>query len=289
MPGIFKRHFALGPESELRHESLSELFHENTKLRPLFGSGPATLPEYTIPELNAMAHAYKRYRSRPRVPLPPLEQLPATDTRFDDVIAARRSARNFADADLELDALARVLQQTYGITGEVRIPGGGALHFRAAPSAGALYPAELYFGVRRIAGLEPGIYHYEVPENALALLRGGDQTDALFDVCCRQEYARIAAVIVLISVVVERTKRKYGERGYRYALLDVGHLAQNLYLSATALGLAVMTTCGFFDDAANDLLRLDGLDEAVLYVAFIGRRASDADAPVVRTSGVEGG
>jgi SagB-type dehydrogenase family enzyme len=75
-----------------------------------------------------------------------------------------------------------------------------------------------------------------------------------------------------MSGVLARTKLKYGERGYRYALLDIGHLGQNIYLSCTALDLAIMTTCGFYDDEANQLLRIDGVDEAVMYVAFIGMR-----------------
>ena len=84
-----------------------------------------------------------------------------------------------------------------------------------------------------------------------------------------------AAATVFITGVFERTKRKYGERGYRYVLLDIGHLGQNLCLAATAAGLAMMTTCGFFDDDVNRLLGVDGLDEAVVYVAFLGPKADD--------------
>jgi SagB-type dehydrogenase family enzyme len=163
-----------------------------------------------------------------------------------------------------------ILQWSYGITGESGIDGGGVQRFRAAPSAGALYPAEIYLGVRAVRGFEAGIYHYEVPEASLALLNGGNHADRLCEICCGQDYARQAAMVVLISAVVERTKRKYGDRGYRYVLLDVGHLGQNLYLACTALDLAIMTTCGFFDDEAADLLGIDGCDEAVVYVAFIG-------------------
>ena len=100
----------------------------------------------------------------------------------------------------------------------------------------------------------------------------GDPTKSLYQACCYQQYVHQAAVVVLISGVFQRTKRKYGERGYRYVLLDVGHLGQNIYLACTALGLAVMTTCGFFDEPANELLRLDGIDESMLYVAFIGKK-----------------
>ena len=106
----------------------------------------------------------------------------------------------------------------------------------------------------------------------MELLIPGDPTEQIHAVCCGQEYVRQASIVVLISGVLERTKLKYGERGYRYTLLDIGHLGQNLYLSCTALELAIMTTCGFFDDEANKLLRLDGVNETAMYVAFIGKR-----------------
>jgi len=122
-----------------------------------------------------------------------------------------------------------------------------------------------------VTGVDQGVYHYNVKNHELELLIPDDPTDELYRVCCKQEYARQASVVILISGVLQRTKRKYGERGYRYVFLDVGHLGQNIYLACTALGLSVITTCGFFDDEANKLLRLDGVDETMLYVAFIGK------------------
>jgi SagB-type dehydrogenase family enzyme len=260
--------------------TISELFHENTKLgRRVFGGANARIPvEYELTELAAITRSFKEYRLHRSIALPPPER---GDRAFDDVVAARRTARGFADEDLELRELATVLHQTYGITGEMPFAGGGVHGLRAAPSAGALYPAELYLGVRRVAGVPPGLYHYEVRAHALALLEQGDPTGRLHEACCFQDYARTAGVVVLIAAALQRTKRRYGERGYRYVLLDVGHLTQNLLLSATALGLAAMTTCGFFDDVASELLRLDGVDEAVLYVAFLGRPAPDPEGKTV--------
>ena len=250
--------------------SLSELYHENTKLGThVLGGANARIPvEYTVEELALITRSFKEYRLHRRVPLPNPE---AIASPFDELVERRRTVRDFADAELEQEELAKVLHQTYGRTGEVRFAGGGVHGLRAAPSAGALYPAELYVGVRRVAGLAPGLYHYEVRDHALALLEEGDQTERLFEVCCFQRYAREAAVVLLIAAALQRTKRRYGERGYRYVFLDLGHLTQNLLLSATSLGLAAMTTCGFFDDTAARLLRLDGVEEAVLYVAFLGR------------------
>jgi SagB-type dehydrogenase family enzyme len=274
MVGVFRREAALrGRPWQPASESIADLFHENTK-RHRATAIAAEDEGYRTRELEAMARAYKRYRLHPQVPLPRLPKDTA-GVPFHELIATRRSRRTFASDRLTLTELSAILQWSYGITGSARIAGGGVQSFRAAPSAGALYPAEIYLGVRAVQELDAGIYHYEVPETSLALLSRGDPTDDLFAVCCGQEYARQAGIVVLITAVTERTKRKYGDRGYRYVLLDIGHLGQNLYLACTALNLTIVTTCGFFDDEAADLLGIDGCDEAVFYVAFIGHRPAE--------------
>lgn len=265
---IFRREIALpaGPADT----SIAALFHENTKLHRAIAQRVSEAIDYEVPELDAMARAYKRYRQRPKVDLPPIP-IDYHQLSFARTIAARRTRRAFARDELTLPDVSAILQLSYGITGNVGMPGGGVQPLRAAPSAGALYPAELYVAVRQVRGLDSGIYHYEVPENQLALLNHGDPTNQLYDVCCGQEYAREAPITVLISAFTERTKRKYGDRGYRYVLFDIGHLGQNLCLTCTALDLSIITTCGFFDDEAADMLGIDGCDESVFYVAFIGR------------------
>ena len=271
MAPIFRRETALrGKRAAYPEVTLAELFHENTKLRRPMAAPVAEAGRYDLREMEAMARAYKIYRSHPQTPLPPL---PAdlVGPPIADVIAARRSHRNFSPDQLDLTELSAILQWSYGVTAEVGIPGGARQSFRAAPSAGALYPAEIYLAARAVTGLEPGIYHFEVPNASLALLERGDPTDRLHGICCGQDYARQAGIVLLITAVLERTKRKYGERGYRYVLLDIGHVAENLYLACTALGLAVTTTGAFFDDDAADLLGIDGCDEAVMYVAFVGK------------------
>ncbi len=252
--------------------SLSELYHENTKLHPLTFQQMMPSSDFSRADLQAMSRAYKLYPNLPRVKLPAIEGIDQNGRTFDEVLSSRRSVRDFADLELDLDDLSKILHQSYGITGELPGKGGFRQDLRSAPSAGALYPAEIYIAVRKVAGVEPGIYHYNVPHHEIELLIPGDPTEKIFEVCCGQEYVRQTSIVVLISGVLARTKLKYGERGYRYALLDIGHLGQNLYLSCASLELAVMTTCGFFDDEANKLLRIDGVDEAVMYVAFIGKR-----------------
>lgn len=252
--------------------SLSELYHENTKLHPLTIQQMMPPNDYSNADLQAMSRAYKQYPNLPSVKLPPIENIPSNGRNFDEVVSARRSLRDFADLDISLDDLSKILHQSYGVTGELSSKGGFRQDLRSVPSAGALYPAEIYIAVRKVSGVEPGIYHYNVPNHELELLIPGDPTEKTLEVCCGQEYVRQASVVLMISGVLARTKLKYGERGYRYALLDIGHLGQNIYISCTSLELAVMTTCGFYDDEANNLLRIDGVDETTLYVAFIGKR-----------------
>jgi SagB-type dehydrogenase family enzyme len=252
--------------------SLSELYHENTKLHPLTIQQMMPPTDYSKADLQAMSRAYKQYPHFPRVKLPAIEDVPQSDRSFDEVVTSRRSVRDFADLELSMEDLSKILRQSYGITGE--LPGNNDFkqELRSSPSAGALYPAEIYIAIRKVSGVEPGIYHYNVPNHELELLIAGDPTEQIQEVCCGQEYVRQTSIVILMSGVLARTKLKYGERGYRYALLDIGHLGQNIYLSCTALDLAIMTTCGFYDDEANQLLRIDGVDEAVMYVAFVGKR-----------------
>src|SRR3954454_22528951 len=164
MPGVFRREVVLGQgASRAADDSLAELFHENTKLHRGTAVAATSAEGYGARELDAMARPYKRYRRPPQVslPRPPDDHI---GPPFGEVVAARRSRRDFATDHLALHEVSAILQWSYGITGEVGIPGGGRQRFRAAPAAGALYPAEIYVGVRAVDGLEAGIYHFEVPD-----------------------------------------------------------------------------------------------------------------------------
>lgn len=273
MSGVITQPAVLGPKKEKPSIAISELYHENSKLHPSIPTEMIATSNYTQTEILAMARGYKKYRLAPQIQLQKIVDLLPSERAFDEVVSSRRSVRSFNNEEtLNLSELSKLLHQSYGITGEMKRPDGGTIPLRTAPSGGALYPAEIYLGIRNVSGVGPGIYHYNVPDHALELLTPGNPTEKLYEVCCQQEYVKEASVVFLISGVLQRTKRKYGERGYRYVLLDVGHLGQNIYLSCTALNLAVMTTCGFFDDEANKLLRIDGIDETTLYVAFVGKK-----------------
>ncbi len=252
--------------------SISEMYHENTKLHRETGFLLAPKSDFSRAELRQMAKGYKKYPYAKIINLPGKESWPKGKNDFDQVIRERRSVRTFGKTTVSLPELSKILFQTFGITGEIPIPGGGAQYLRTAPSGGALYPAEIYLAIRNVEGLEKGLYHYQVSNHTLEVLKLFDPTEELAEALCGQEYCDQASVVFLISGFLARTKYKYGERGYRYVLLDIGHLGQNLYLSCAALDFGIMTTCGFFDDLVNKLLKIDGISETIMYAAFVGKQ-----------------
>lgn len=193
------------------------------------------------------------------------------DTRSDgyqglalkEAIEARRSVRNYSSEPLSLEGLSRLLHAAQGITAE-------QWGFRAAPSAGALYPIELYAVVHNVTGLERGLYHYAVREHRLELLRPGDFRAAVVQAGLGQDFLGQANVCLVLSAIFQRTRWRYRERTYRYVTLEAGHIGQNIYLTATSMGLGACAVGAFLDDQFNDLLGLYGKEEAVLYVLSVG-------------------
>jgi SagB-type dehydrogenase family enzyme len=147
----------------------------------------------------------------------------------------------------------------------------GGHAFRAAPSAGALYPIETYVSVQMIEGLEPGLFHYGVREHELEQLRAGDFREAIAEAALDQAFLAEAAVVFAWTAVFGRSKWKYGERAYRYIYLDAGHIAQNLALAAVALGLGSCQVAALYDDEVNAVLGLDGKEESIVYMTAVGR------------------
>lgn len=160
---------------------------------------------------------------------------------LEHAMSARRSVRDFAPGPIALAELAQILWAAQGISG----PDG----LRTAPSAGALYPIELYVVAGEVEGLAPGLYHYEPGAHALRAVTGGDRRRAAASAALGQDWIAAAAAVLVIAAVFRRTSAKYGERGERYVHVEAGHAGQNACLQAVALGLGA-TVVGAFDDAA---------------------------------------
>lgn len=201
---------------------------------------------------------------------------PAGSTALFELIMARRSCRAFADRELPLEFLAALLHRTYGVIG---LRGGGRvlIHHRPVPSAGALFPLELYVITRKVAGVVDGLYHYASWHHRLECVERGVAAQGLLPDLQEQFYIASANAIVFFTAVFPRTMNKYGPRGYRYVLLEAGHAAQNLCLLAAEQGLGTLCMGGFRDSAINRLLRLNPAAEGAVYAVALGQPVNPAD------------
>ncbi|GAA4971194.1 SagB/ThcOx family dehydrogenase [Pseudonocardia tropica] len=249
-----------------------ELFHENSKTGRFSDVRPTELVLARMAEL-AESLPYTHY---PTIPLPD-EHLPL-ERPLGDTLADRVSARSLRACPLTLPAVATLLHHAYGVT-RTNVGTGYPRPFRSVPSGGALYPLEIYFHSTRVEGIEPGLYHYNPAENLLHLIRYGDRSRQICEGVLQGELLANAAMVVFVTALFERSVFKYGDRGYRFVLLEAGHVAQNLALVANALGLASVGIGGYFDREVDELIGIDGLAHSTIYLTALGRDAGAAPGP----------
>jgi SagB-type dehydrogenase family enzyme len=199
--------------------------------------------------------------------------LPGRDARIEmslgEALAARRSVRHFSGDELSLEPLGALLSASFGISRREPPARDEPLERRAAPSAGGLYPLELHVLSRNIAGLADGLYHYDPRSHQFEVRRVGPWHGELAAATLQGPVLSAANAVVVIVGVPGRTMAKYGQRGYRFMLLDAGHLAQNLCLAAVALGLGALPVGGFYDGRLHRLLELES-SELPLYLIGLG-------------------
>lgn len=225
--------------------------------------------------LPSPAQEPSRERDRIRLPEPRQDGTVSVER----ALAGRRSVRTYAPGPVPLAALGQILWAAQGVTRPVadpppgfRYPWSGGL--RTAPSAGALYPLEVYAAVGRVEGLEEGLYHYVPVGHALERVAGGDLREEIRDAALGQAALGHAPVTLVIAGVVERTAAKYGERAERYVHMEAGAAAQNVYLACASLGLGTVYIGAFRDDAVREALGLPP-EEAVLTLMPIGRPGTE--------------
>jgi SagB-type dehydrogenase family enzyme len=233
-----------------------ELFHAQTQI------SLSSIARSLVGRASEPAKA-KRYKGAAMVKLP---KPVSSGMPLEEALQKRRSVRNYTREPLLLSELSLLLFAGQGITGSDQ---GQAL--RTAPSAGALYPMEIYIVALRVDGLKQGLYHYAADSHSLELVKEGNFSSGLTDAALEQEMVAEAAASLVLTAVFGRTTHKYGERGYRYAYMEAGHISQNISLQATALGLGSVCVGAFFDDKLNGLLGLDGRTEAAIYIHCVGR------------------
>ncbi len=192
---------------------------------------------------------------------------------LEEAIASRRSVRRYRSEPLTPSQLSQLLWSAQGITGAGRL--------RAAPSAGATYPLEIFAFISKqgvIASeakqpkeeLQAGIYHYDVDSHSLVLHQPGDLRKELARAALDEGFIANAPLDIVICALYPRTSYRYGRRGERYVHMEVGHVGENIHLQAVALGLATVEVGAFDDEEVRKVL---GLEEQIkpLYIMPIGK------------------
>jgi SagB-type dehydrogenase family enzyme len=194
------------------------------------------------------------------IPLPP--PLYESKTSVEKAMRERRSVRQFKNVPITLSDLSQLLWAAQGSSG---IEGR-----RTAPSAGALYPLEVFVVAGNVTGLSVGIYSYDPQKHQLVWIAEGDAREKLSSAALRQPSIGKAAAVLVISGVYERTTSKYGERGIRYVHMEAGHAAQNVYLQAVSLSLGTVVIGAFNDEQVRTVLHLPGQAQP-LYLMPVGK------------------
>lgn len=245
-------------------------FHFSTK----DGHAPIA-PEDSVRQLRARARRQpmpapvKAYRNRRGVELP----APAIDGDLPRVLLERRSWRRFSPGAIEREQLATLLGLTFGVQWWFDLKGVGRVPLKTSPSGGSRHPIEAYVVASNVRGLPRGLYHYDAGGHRLQLVRRGARAEQISRYLNGQKWTGKAAALVVMSAVFARTRWKYpAPRAYRVVLVEAGHLCQTFCLVATWLGLAPFCTMAMADSTVERDLRLDGVEESVLYAAGVGRK-----------------
>lgn len=186
-----------------------------------------------------------------------------SNTSIEEALNKRRSVRDFKKEPLSLAEVAQILWSAQGIIDK-------SDQLRTAPSAGALYPLEIYLSAANVKDLAAGVYKYNPQNHTLKKILAGDKRIEISNASLRQESIESSSALVIIAAIYERTSVKYGKRTERYVNMEVGHVGQNIYLQAVSLGLGTVMIGAFEDDKLKKALDLPA-DEFPLAVYPIGK------------------
>ena len=183
-------------------------------------------------------------------------------TSVEKALLERRSIRDYTGEPLTVNEVSQLLWAAQGITAQG--------FFRTAPSAGALYPLELYIAAGDVTGLSAGIYKYKPHEHGLVRIAEGDKRKSLSGAALGQSCVRNCAAAIIFSAVYERVTGKYSDRGIQYVHMEAGHAAQNVYLQAVSLNLGTVVVGAFRDKDVKKVIHINN-DEQPLYIMPVGK------------------
>jgi SagB-type dehydrogenase family enzyme len=184
-------------------------------------------------------------------------------TSVEEALLRRRSVREYGKDSLTLEEISQLLWAAQGVTEKQ----GG----RTAPSAGALYPLEIYLLAGEVEGLKTGLYHYRPADHSVLLKTPEDLRRQITEASLNQDQILKAPATLIVAAVFRRTTQKYGERGVRYVLQEVGSVCQNVHLQAESLNLGTVWIGAFDDLKVREAL---GIAEEPLAIMPVGRKSS---------------
>ncbi len=207
------------------------------------------------------------------IPLPDPARIELGHADLRQIIEQRRSVRRYDEnAALSLEELSLLLWLTQGVK---KLSEKTGMSLRTVPSAGARHPFETFLAVRRVEGLENGVYQFIANKHALLPIISGEVIlDQIGAATGNQAQVLTAAVTFIWTALPYRTSFRYGARAYRYLFLDAGHVCQTLYLAAESIGCGVCAIGAYDDEAVNTALHLDGQEQFVIYMASLGKKAA---------------
>jgi SagB-type dehydrogenase family enzyme len=241
---------------------IAQAYHETTKLAYI--------------NLRNKPPLYKSYTGAPVIPLP--ANFPRPETSTLDVVAVADLEQESASS-LDLTALARLLYLSAGVIRKRKLPQIGEVHYRAASSAGALYPIETYLVCQDIPGLDAGVYHFSPEDFSLRQLRRGNYLGELTGASGGHPAIAGSIATIVFTAIFWRSVWKYRARGYRYCLWDNGTMTANLMATAAAAGLPANLVVGSIDERVDRLVGIDGEREASICLVSLGKDLTTGQPP----------
>ena len=213
-----------------------------------------------------------KVRSGEIISLPAIGTLKMPEMPLAKAIEQRRSVRKYSPVPLKQEELSFLLWASSWAR-DFRSTEQMEITFRNVPSAGSRHPLETFLDIRRVEGIKPGLYYYHPVKHCLILYDDSPEiATKIYEGCMFQEMIPTAAVNFILTAVPYRTVWRYGQRGYRYLYLDAGHIGQNIHLAAEAIDAGACMIGAFLDEAMNDAIGLDGIEEFVIYIASVGKK-----------------
>ena len=175
---------------------------------------------------------------------------------IEQALLKRRSVRSYTSGALTISEISQLLWSAQGLTGPAR--------YRTAPSAGALYPLEVYLASGNVVDVDSGIYKYDPRSHEIRMTIPGDKRPDLCRAGLGQSSIRSAPAVMIFCAIFERVTGNYGRRGIQYVYMEAGHAIQNACLQAVSLGLGSVVIGAFNDDEVKHIVKLDGDEQALL-------------------------